>query len=134
MKIISGIMRSNLLDKDFELLLSSTILSDIIDDGFATELDNQLGLFSQKKLRLTTRFEDFLKCNKFLDNSDLKFRNGINRHWGTTERLHEIVEKQIDKTISHGALLLALDLRGMELERIDDRKDAFMSISDRTKF
>jgi len=127
---ISGIMRSNLLDKDFELLLRSPILENIVDNGFATELDIQQGLFSQKKLQLTTRFQDFKDCIEYLDHSDFQIRKTINRRWGTSDRLLKIIEQQIGRTISQGALLVALDLRGVELERIDDRDDAFMNITD----
>ncbi|MFA5833958.1 MAG: hypothetical protein WDA22_10835 [Bacteroidota bacterium] len=133
MNTISGILRSNLLDKDFELLLQSRMLSDIIDDGFATNIDLKHGLFGQKKILLSTRLNDFVESILILDGLDLKFRKGINRHWGTTERMLKVVEKLSGRAISHGALLLALDLRGMAFESIEGRKDAFMSISDRTK-
>ena len=126
-------MRSNLIDWDFRLLLEASTLNDVVDDGFATDQDEQLGLFDQKKALLATRYEDFKACMDFFDHRDLCFRRrGINRNWGTSDRMLKIIEQHLGRQISHGALLLALDLRGMNLERIDNRKDVFMGISDRT--
>jgi hypothetical protein len=39
------------------------------------------------------------------------------------------MKSKLDRKICHGALLLALDLIGMQFERIDDQKDAFMNTS-----
>ena len=55
MYISSSIWRSKLIEKDFELLLQSRVLNEIIDDGFATEQDYARGEFKQKKALLATR-------------------------------------------------------------------------------
>jgi hypothetical protein len=135
MRVISGIMRSGLLDKDFELLAKSSNLMCIVDDGIATDDDYRQGLFQPKRALLATRLQDFLTCLAFLDKSDLRFRRwSINKGWGTTQRLLEMVEDSIGHPISHGALMLALDLRGMILETIPDCKDAYMTISNKSRF
>ena len=131
---ISGIMRSSQLEEDFELLLQSSSLREIVDDGFATESDIQQGVFTSKKNDLTYRVQDFKEITNLLDHSDLHIRGTVNRRWGTSERLLSIVEQKLGKSVSHGALLLALDLRGMRLERIESRKDAYLSISNKSKF
>jgi hypothetical protein len=135
MRVFSGIMRSGLLDKDFELLAKSRNLACIVDDGIASDHDYLQGLFHSKKSLLATRLQDFLDCLAFLDRSDLRFRKrSINKGWGTTQRLLEMVEDSIGHPISHGALMLALDLRGMILETIPDQKDTYMTISNKSRF
>ena len=129
---ISGIMRSNLLDKDFELLLKSGQLFDVIDDGFASDEDEQE--FDGKKLLLATRLQDFLDCTKVFDNSRLGVRKTINKNWGTTADLLKIVGNNLGRPISHGAMILALDLRGVQFETIEGRKDANMTLSWRSEF
>lgn len=134
MTIMGGIMRSGLLDRDFDLLLKSRALYSVIDDGFATDGDMRQGLFPQNKAQLALRYQDFKDCMDFFDRSYLRHRKGVNRRWGTTARLKSMVEKRLGRPISHGALLLALDLRGVGLEQIEGQRDAYMCISDRSRF
>ncbi len=127
-------MRSWLLDRDFALLSRSFTLYEIVDDGFATDLDRIQGIFLQKKNLLKTRFQDFKDCMDFLDPVDrLIHQKRINRKWGTSEDLLKIVEDHFGHPISHGALLFALDLRGVWLEQINGRKDAYLSISSKSE-
>ena len=132
--ICSSIMRSQLLDKDFELLLKAGSLFFVVEDGFITGEDQRLGLYSIKKKALATKFQDFMDCLTFLDKSIVEFRRNVNMQWGTSERLLKMIETHYGRALSHGALLLALDLRGTKIFPIEDRKDAYLNFSVRSTF
>ena len=126
-------MRSSLPEEDFAILLSIPATKPIIDDGMETSDDHSQGTWTTKKDLLKTRCQDFKDCLGYLGKAGLKITTKVNKKWGTSKDILNAIERDLGRPISHGALILALDLIGVQQESIDERKDTYVSISISTR-